>query len=111
MLTNKKSHPVWVRGLKLDGVNADARPLAVAPRVGAWIETYLGSVLSERFTVAPRVGAWIETWPGKTGTSIGSRQSHPVWVRGLKLGVLARIPLIYLSHPVWVRGLKRWLGG
>ena len=32
------SHPVWVRGLKLDGT-IKFRVVIVAPRVGAWIET------------------------------------------------------------------------
>ena len=55
------SHPVWVRGLKptlgFDGFVKRQ----VAPRVGAWIETF-GVPLAERSAmVAPRVGAWIET--------------------------------------------------
>ena len=38
-LAEKRSHPVWVRGLKqrqIDNVDAE---IEVAPRVGAWIET------------------------------------------------------------------------
>ena len=77
---------------------------AVAPRVGAWIETFF--IISESYLtsshpvwvrglkrhhqhgqrggggVAPRVGAWIET-----SCIRGCRMcpwSHPVWVRGLK---------------------------
>ena len=35
-----------------------------------------------------------------------NKQSHPVWVRGLKhLGSISYL-LPFLSHPVWVRGLK-----
>ena len=34
---------------------------AVAPRVGAWIETYSGIPIVWYMVVAPRVGAWIET--------------------------------------------------
>ena len=34
------SHPVWVRGLKQHDYNARNDPKLVAPRVGAWIETY-----------------------------------------------------------------------
>lgn len=30
-------------------------------------------------------------------------QSHPVWVRGLKLRMAALIAPIYQSHPVWMR--------
>ena len=37
MLT--KSHPEWVRGLKLDPTHQIVKLLTVAPRVGAWIET------------------------------------------------------------------------
>ena len=55
-------------------------------------------------SVAPRVGAWIETWLVAARWSV--RVSHPVWVRGLKLksghGLCNRAQ----SHPVWVRGLK-----
>ena len=54
------SHPVWVRGLKLDE----------------------GTVCGPREAVAPRVGAWIETSSAmRTRPPDGS---HPVWVRGLK---------------------------
>ena len=56
-----KSRPAWARGLKhLDEKHKD-RGLYVAPRVGAWIETYNLSYLSSASYVAPRVGAWIET--------------------------------------------------
>ena len=33
-------------------------------------------------------------------------QSHPTWVRGLKLLLLSQRYLCYQSHPTWVRGLK-----
>ena len=33
-------------------------------------------------------------------------QSHPTWVRGLKLGMPRKVNGILLSHPTWVRGLK-----
>ena len=56
----------------------------VAPRVGAWIETLI-LILGERLgEVAPRVGAWIETNIFEL-KSIREQKSHPVWVRGLKL--------------------------
>ena len=35
-----RSHPVWVRGLKLNRLEALVARQHVAPRVGAWIETY-----------------------------------------------------------------------
>ena len=33
-------------------------------------------------------------------------QSHPTWVRGLKLTLLTPKGKIFRSHPTWVRGLK-----
>ena len=57
--------------------------MAVAPYVGAWIETFLIVVLIGRLLVAPYVGAWIETaFPYHDGQA---DKSHPTWVRGLKL--------------------------
>ena len=56
-----KSHPVWVRGLKLKIGLIDKPDTLVAPRVGAWIET-------------PSIVALYDY-----------EESHPVWVRGLKL--------------------------
>ena len=55
----------------------------VAPYVGAWIETSSQQTLILSALVAPYVGAWIET----RGIGIGSNlvESHPTWVRGLKL--------------------------
>ena len=52
---------MWVRGLK----RADRKLVyiqeAVAPRVGAWIETSCRLAWRPVRHVAPRVGAWIET--------------------------------------------------
>ena len=56
-----RSHPVWVRGLKLKIGLIDKPDTLVAPRVGAWIET-------------PSIVALYDY-----------EESHPVWVRGLKL--------------------------
>ena len=55
------SHPVWVRGLKRRLPEGFKKPRVVAPRVGAWIETYKSITLGNSLFVAPRVGAWIET--------------------------------------------------
>ena len=61
--TDKESHPMWVRGLKLySRLGADA-PNPVAPYVGAWIETNVADEVCEGNHVAPYVGAWIETVP------------------------------------------------
>ena len=54
------SHPVWVRGLKLE-VTLSNNSDYVAPRVGAWIETLDALSHHADKQVAPRVGAWIET--------------------------------------------------
>ena len=56
-----KSHPVWVRGLKRWVLAKPLNSFAVAPRVGAWIETIKADKETKMGTVAPRVGAWIET--------------------------------------------------
>ena len=61
----------------------------VAPRVGAWIETSLKRRDCIENYVAPRVGAWIET-PMRED-SVAWEESHPVWVRGLKLGNLGQL--------------------
>ena len=56
-----RSHPTWVRGLKLLLRLHNRKPHYVAPYVGAWIETLT------RFI------------------NKNSIMSHPTWVRGLKL--------------------------
>ena len=56
-----KSHPVWVRGLKQGKDMKLTIKQEVAPRVGAWIETWLSFNKARSYCVAPRVGAWIET--------------------------------------------------
>ena len=103
---------MWVRGLKLDNTFRLDGICGVAPRVGAWIETYWSvrsistpmshpvwvrglkpakKAMFEKGThVAPRVGAWIET-EKKRSCKVGVRMSHPVWVRGLKPLILAAV--------------------
>ena len=55
------SHPTWVRGLKQLSRHNIIKLIAVAPYVGAWIETQKsGQPLTDKH-VAPYVGAWIET--------------------------------------------------
>ena len=56
---------------------------AVAPHVGAWIETTGGSCPDCPQLVAPHVGAWIET--GVLSTGYIKMKSLPMWERGLKL--------------------------
>ena len=123
------SHPVWVRGLKLELHGPLRHVHEVAPRVGAWIETSrLNDIMSTGSTshpvwvrglkhliarvsidqdgVAPRVGAWIET---------RNRLRYPLCPGSVAPRVGAWIETFYLylldiqeeSHPVWVRGLKQ----
>ena len=56
-------------------------------------------------TVAPYMGAWIET--DADGNPVERRESHPIWVRGLKPIMILSIMVLSVSHPIWVRGLKQ----
>ena len=51
------------------------------------------------------MGAWIETKIHIVERST-CQESHPMWVRGLKLDSLRAWVTGYESHPMWVRGLK-----
>ena len=56
------------------------------------------------YAVAPRVGAWIETrclHPRRV-----RNRSRPVWARGLKLVAFTLVESATVSRPVWARGLK-----
>ena len=75
---------MWVRGLKHVQPVAERTLQGVAPRVGAWIETFIYQQYKD------------------------FRQSHPVWVRGLKPRYYRWVQSDEGSHPVWVRGLKHW---
>ena len=55
------SHPMWVRGLKQETLHIGREVAAVAPYVGAWIETAGAKSILSAPWVAPYVGAWIET--------------------------------------------------
>ena len=72
--------------------------------MGAWIETSRCQGRTNPALVAPRVGAWIETNIKAKAEYVN--ESHPVWVRGLKLIGKQRKDTKARSHPVWVRGLK-----
>ena len=50
------------------------------------------------------MGVWIETCG--LYCALNDKQSHPVWVCGLKLTGYFFIRTISESHPVWVCGLK-----
>ena len=46
-----ESHPVWVRGLKPAKRAKDSQVPEVAPRVGAWIETFVKrKIFHKRYT-------------------------------------------------------------
>ena len=70
--------------------------LKVAPYVGAWIETYDEVILSKDERVAPYVGAWIETIMGNAQSP--ARESHPMWVRGLKLLINVAVLMPFRSR-------------
>ena len=94
--------------------------------MGAWIETQQSCHLGLGHAVAPCVGAWIETSAGLQ--ELGPVESLPAWERGLKLCPLdqvlhslivapcvgAWIETLHLSDegytklslPAWERGLK-----
>ncbi len=65
----------------------------VAPRVGAWIETFQQIPNLSASLVAPRVGAWIET--DKSGHTVCVTKVAPrvgAWIEtGLVTGAEARI--------------------
>ena len=50
--------------------------------MGVWIETNLDISAQSKSAVTPCMGVWIET-RGTVITNV-SRESHPVWVCGLK---------------------------
>ena len=74
---------MWVRGLKQVKDIKDILAAKVAPHVGAWIETIQASLMKSFI------------------------KSHPMWVRGLKLGRHGSLKVYLVSHPMWVRGLKQ----
>ena len=97
------SHPVRVRGLKLQAFIArvwanGSHPVRVR---GLKQGCTAGHLL--RAGVAPRAGAWIETWYRLQNPLPVA--SHPVRVRGLKHLSDYQIEQRLKSHPVRVRGL------
>ena len=119
---------MWVRGLKLVVRHRPHQGFAVAPYVGAWIETHFHKSIcfiirshpmwvrglklpnSKKpvgiLYVAPYVGAWIETKSDRPKRR--HHGSHPMWVRGLKLVFQRCAHCTCESHPMWVRGLKHF---
>ena len=84
----EKSHPVWVRGLKLICLSAVHFFAGSHP---VWVRGLKHDIWKQRKLlrrVAPRVGAWIET-VGAFVNQSNLDSSHPVWVRGLKRKIRA----------------------
>ena len=68
--------------ISAENCNEFLAKIAVAPYVGAWIETDLNVDVTTGEIVAPYVGAWIETKTHAVNSSV--RASLPTWERGLK---------------------------
>ena len=84
---SKMSPPAWGRGLKLGNGNIMGGRGAVAPRVGAWIETDLQRRKLRLVLVAPRVGAWIETIsPMNASGMAGVAPRVGAWIETRRLG-------------------------
>ncbi len=100
----RRSHPTWVRGLKRRSRQGIADCQGVAPHVGAWIETFVGGLVSVDEVSHP---TWVRGLKlPLIGASRLERLSHPTWVRGLKLATIYQGRWSSWSHPTWVRGLK-----
>ena len=98
------SHPTWVRGLKCKPLRVYLVRWLVAPHMGAWIEIFY-------FTYSANIPASHPTWVrglkfNLTVENMIWSKSHPTWVRGLKYSRIAIFNMCVRSHPTWVRGLK-----
>ncbi len=77
----------------------------VAPRAGAWIETFQDVPVSGASDVAPRAGAWIETiLTPSLNPLIYVAPRAGAWIETLPI---ISYPLGYRSLPARERGLKR----
>ena len=94
-LAGRLSPLVQGRGSKLAEVARIDRNLGVAPRTGAWIETFAALRLRSAFEVAPRTGAWIET----TQTARGTYQMPAVAPRTGAWIETESVPRIDLTTP------------
>ncbi len=102
-----ESHPVGVRGLKLNGAAHGRMSIRSHPVGVRGLKRAAGRMRDAVFLfVAPRRGAWIETKLPLVDTP-KKLKSHPVGVRGLKPSCAAALCVPTWSHPVGVRGLKQ----
>ena len=76
----------------------------VAPRRGAWVETYVFGKIFSKPVVAPRRGAWVETRTVEEVLEL-AKKSHPAGVRGLKPRYSSILKPLFLVAPrrgAWV---------
>ena len=77
--------------------------------MGVWIETEAQQVLNKYLDVTPCVGVWIET---SVILSIAVDEvSHPAWVCGLKLAMVALCLYLKKVTPcvgVWIETQERY---
>ena len=77
----------------------------VAPRAGAWIETWIDAMVKEEVAVShPARVRGLK--PETRARQAQGFKSHPARVRGLKLMTRKHIAIRGMSHPARVRGLK-----
>lgn len=82
-LLNMRSHPTWVRGLKLLELFCLSGIVTSHPTWVRGLKHAEGVRMDVAMVVAPYVGAWIETRPCYPPSV--EHRSHLTWVRGLKL--------------------------
>ena len=72
--------------------------------MGAWIETDMDAEAASNIQSHP---TWVRGLKLTLETDIGTNgKSHPTWVRGLKQSIADKNAKVNASHPTWVRGLK-----
>ena len=77
---------------------------AVEALVASWIEISHHPPFRLPAAVEALVASWIEIATGEQAD--GSRESKPLWLRGLKYTGNCLIHIVHLSKPLWLRGLK-----
>ena len=84
-MIRRESHPMWVRGLKLEK-----------------FKKYLPKHWSHPM--------WVRGLKQRGCTFVVEKsvESHPMWVRGLKRNSDPKVLGKEGSHPMWVRGLKHF---
>ena len=99
------SRPVRARGLKLEIARLNTAHLDVAPRAGAWIETYKDWARCIALKSRPVRARGLK--PKQAYYNGFDRLSRPVRARGLKLVMKEITDLATRSRPVRARGLKQ----